>query len=420
MISKQPKTFTFINNERLCAIIESAEKRLIYAAPSISESVAKSLYGFAKRDGENAALRVIIDADADAFRLGFGEPAGLELLTQNRVDVRHAAGLRIAIIMADERAWVYSPTPEIILEQPSTNINNAIQVSLEFAEQILLSVAPDVHHRSSDKILSQDIIAENLTPEIGVESLTTEDMIKVTQELKENPPQKFDAMRKVRVYQGYIQFAELSLTGCRLTSHTINIPNSLLNIAENSDLKNRVRSTCRLVENTSEFSNKVKVIQDKVKNLRDDYLKSLGKRYGSVILRKERKEFDKQVLVIQEDLNKLSETVKDDLGKEIESSREKLIVMLLPGFIQNPPQRLKSQLFGEIDKEVARKFIGDELDKQIPTVDKLIGEMKLNCDFKDVTFEMLNDEDFIKLIEAKYPYNNFAKLYSEQEAIGQR
>lgn len=46
--------------------------------------------------------------------------------------------------------------------------------------------------------------------------------------------------------------------------------------------------------------------------------------------------------------------------------------------------------------------------------------MKLNCNYKDVTFDTLNDEDFVKAIEARYPYNNFTKLYSEQETIGQR
>ncbi|MGI8653867.1 MAG: hypothetical protein ACR2LC_01465 [Pyrinomonadaceae bacterium] len=411
------KTFTFINNEKLCAIIEAAAQHIIYAAPSIAESVARSLCNFGSRNAD-AALRVIVDAKAEVFRLGFGEQAGLALLADKQIDIRRAEGLRIAVLIADENAWVYSPTPEIIFEQPNTTINNAIQVSVEFAEQILLSVAPDVHLQSVNEFSS--IIAEDLTPEIGAETLTAQDLTKIDRDLKENPPQKFDATRKVRVYQGYLQFVELSLTGCRLASHTISIPTSLLNIAENSDLKNRVRSTCRLVDDTSQFSGKVKVIEDKVRKLRDDYLKSLGKRYGSVILRKQREQFDEQVAAIQQDLKKLSETVKEELGKEIANSREKLITMLLPGLMKNPPKKLESGLFIDLNEKVAAQFIGDELDRQIPATDKLIGEMRLDCDYKDVTFEMLNDGAFIKAIEEKYPYNNFAKLYAEQETIGQR
>ncbi len=56
--------------------------------------------------------------NAEVFRLGFGEQAGLVLLSEKQIDIRRAAGLRIAVLAADENAWVYSPTPEIIFEQP--------------------------------------------------------------------------------------------------------------------------------------------------------------------------------------------------------------------------------------------------------------------------------------------------------------
>src|SRR3982751_1431598 len=115
------KTFTFINNEKLCEIIEDASQHIIYAAPSIAASVAQSLCGFAERNTD-AALRVIVDANAEAFRLGFGEQAGLTFLADKRIDIRRATGLRIAVLVADENAWVYSPTPEIIFEQPNTDI----------------------------------------------------------------------------------------------------------------------------------------------------------------------------------------------------------------------------------------------------------------------------------------------------------
>jgi hypothetical protein len=146
----------------------------------------------------------------------------------------------------------------------------------------------------------------------------------------------------------------------------------------------------------------------------------LGKRYGTVILRKERQVFDNKVAEIQNELKQLSVAVEVELTKEIKNSREKLIEMLLPGVMKNPPQRLKSGLFGDMDEAIARKFIGKELDKKLPKANKLIGEMHLNCDYKDVTFEMLNDEAFIKAIKEKYEYNDFEKLYLEEETMGQR
>jgi hypothetical protein len=419
MNGNEPKTFTFINNVRLCEIIGSAERHIIYAAPSIAKSVAEALCEFRVRV-DDGSLRVIIDADPEPFRLGFGEPEGLRLLADKHVDIRRAEGLRIAVLLADKNAWVFSPTPEIIFEQPSSRINNAIQVSMDFAEQILLSIAPDIYLNSEDEILNERIVADNVVAEIGLDKITTGDLVNIDQQLKENPPQKFDATRKVRVYQGYFQFVELSLTGCRLSAHTINIPKSLLNIAEDSDLRDRVRSTCKLVDDTSEFSKKVKVIEDKVKKLRDDYLRSLGPHYGNVILRKQREALDKEVKSIQAELKTLSETVQEDIEKEINNSREKLVKMLLPGFMENPSKRLMSELVTDLNEAIASEFIREQLDKEIPAVDSLIGEMLLNCNYKDVTFEMLNDRKFIEAIESKYKRTNFPKLYSEEQAIGTR
>lgn len=413
------KIFTFINDEKLCAIIESAQEHIVYAAPSVSQRVAASLCAFVENN-RKADLRVIVDADAEAFRLGFGEYAGLEMLADKRIVIRCAKGLRIAVLAVDKQAWVYSPTPEIIFDQPNADINNALQVSVEFAKQLLLSVAPDVYLKSAEGNSGESSAAEDAVPEIGVKVLTNQDLAIIDHELRENPPQKFDAARKVRVYQGYFQFVELNLTGCQLNRHTINIPQSLLNIAQDSNLQNRVRSTCRLVDDTSAFSRKLKNVETQVRELRKQFVKSLGDKYGSVILRRAREDFEKEVENIRSNLKNLRNEVKDELQKEIDNSRENLVTMLLPGVMSNPPKALTAQLFGQLTDETARKFIADELDKKIPETESLIGEMKLNCYYKDVTFETLNDKDFIKAIEAKYPYNNFAKLYSEQEAIGQK
>jgi hypothetical protein len=130
--------------------------------------------------------------------------------------------------------------------------------------------------------------------------------------------------------------------------------------------------------------------------------------------------FEQELEKARQVLDKLREEVTADLQKEIDNSRENLVEMLLHGVMTHPPKALTGQLFNELSEQTAKQFIRDELDKEIPEVDSLIGDMKLNCNYKDVTFETLNDADFIKAIEEKYPYNDFAKLYSEQETIGQR
>ncbi len=418
MNGNENKTFTFINNEKLCEIIKSARNHIIYAAPSISEAVAHSLCKF-KENNQDASLRVIIDANAEVFRLGFGEQAGLIHLNEKQIDIRRASGLRIAVLAADENAWVYSPTPEIIFEQPTARINNAIQVSVEFAKQILLSVAPDVSLVQEKDILDESFLPFDLTPEIGAAVLSEWDIEKIDIELKANPPRKFDATRKVRVYQGYIQFVELSLSGCRLTGQTVTIPKYLVGIDDNN-LRDRVKATCRMMDGKGNFSIKIKSIEEMVRRLRNKYLKSLGERYGSVILRRDRKEFDEQFNATREELKELCASTLEDLKKEIATSRQKLIELLLPGVMKNAPTDEFGYAILFICKEEAARFIGDELDKQMPDAAKLLDKMQLICDYKEVTFEMLNDAEFVRLIEEKYPEEKFARLYWEEETIGKR
>ena len=414
------KTFTCVNNDMLCSIIESATKHIIYAAPSIWENVAKSLCAFCEKN-ENANLRIIIDADPDAFRLGFGNQAGLKLLVDKQLEIRRATGLRIAVLVADEQAWVYSPTPQIIFEQPTQKISNAVKVNVEFAKQILLSVAPDISIVPKEDILEESIIAVDLTPEIGVEVFTKQDIEIIEIEMEKNPPREFDADREVRVYQGYIQFVELSLSGCRLVGQTITIPKYLLEISDDK-LRERVKTTCRMIQNKGGFSAKMQVIEAKVRKIRQEFLKSLGERYGSVMLRRRQEEFDKKLNEIQEELKKLCDTIKEDLDKELLDNRESLIEMLLPGLMRmkNPPADLESTHFGEVDEGLARRHIRYELNKQMPYVEDLISGMKLICDYKDVTFKMLDDKEFTKLIEEKFPEEKFEKLYSEEQTISEK
>ncbi|HEV7646116.1 MAG TPA: hypothetical protein VGO50_19425 [Pyrinomonadaceae bacterium] len=97
---------------------------------------------FADSD-KDIAGRIIIDAHPASYWDGFGEIDGLILLTEANFEVRKATGLRIGVLVIDEKAWVFSPTPEIIFDQPDENTFNAIEVSRDFAQQILVSIAPE-------------------------------------------------------------------------------------------------------------------------------------------------------------------------------------------------------------------------------------------------------------------------------------
>lgn len=421
MNHEERKTFTFINNDKLCQIVRAAKSHIIYAAPSISESVAESLCEFTANN-QNVALRIIIDADPDAFRLGFGEHAGLVLLTEKGIDIRRAEGLRIGIIAADENAWVYSPTPEIIFEQPTHLFNNAIQVSIDFAKQILFAVAPDMRITTDEDILDENFITTDLMPEIGIDKISETDLETIEIELKKNPPEKFDAARKVRVYKGVIQFVKLQLSGCRLGSLTVTIPEKLLDIisVSNTDERLKIKSTFRLIDEEADFSSKLKKIAEQVNDLRGEFLIPLGERYGSIIVVEKRQSFDEKVVSIQQQIKDLRKTIKESIEKEIQNGRQRLINIFLPIVVKNLPIELHPILLWENVEQKSVQYIEAILNKIIPDTSEMIRGINLVCDYKDVTFEMLNDSDFTNLIGQFLPKEKFPKLYSEEKVIGKK
>ena len=120
-------------------------------------------------------------------------------------------------------------------------------------------------------------------PEIAYETFNTEDMDEIEADLKKYPPQQFDLARQVNVYSSYIQLVELSLEGTHLTRHTISIPQELLNLTSNDSDRDQLKASYQLIRSDSDLSGKT--MHDRVKALRDKYLKPLGSSYGTVILK---------------------------------------------------------------------------------------------------------------------------------------
>src|SRR5438477_9760238 len=100
------KTFSFINNDSLVEVISSAERYVIFAAPSISYSVAEAIVQRCHNKSDLRS-RIVLDVDSDPMRLGFGEVDALTTLHHNGIEVRHAPGLRIGVVVVDDNAWVF-------------------------------------------------------------------------------------------------------------------------------------------------------------------------------------------------------------------------------------------------------------------------------------------------------------------------
>ncbi|WP_300057986.1 hypothetical protein [Sulfitobacter sp.] len=86
----------------------------------------------------------------------------------------------------------------------------------------------------------------------------------------------------------------------------------------------------------------------------------------------------------------------------------------LPLAEQTPPDGAIG-LFGSDVK----KWLENELEKAFPKSDDLIKNMTLSVDFKDVTYETLQDPHFIQAIKNAFPGQDWEKAHSEYRAAGE-
>jgi len=106
------RTFTVATDAAVISLIENAARRLVVIAPALSRAVANAL---AARfdDLERLDIRVILDADAEVYRLGFGEREALEVIrdaaSRSLLDLRVQPGVRIGVIISDEDTMVFAP-----------------------------------------------------------------------------------------------------------------------------------------------------------------------------------------------------------------------------------------------------------------------------------------------------------------------
>lgn len=403
-----------MGDEEIWDIIGGAREKVIFAAPSFSAKIANAFWINAELKGE-VSQRIIVDANAEALRLGFGELKGLKEVADLGIDIRTAPGLRIGVLVVDNRAWVFSPTPEIIFEQPNVKTFNAVAVSKDFAQQILVSIAPGLSVDKSDP-LGNVVIPDSLEPEIGGKPVTSVEIEKIETELKAAPPQKFDLQRQVNVYNAYFQFVEIHLSNCNIGSFTIPISDQLVTIVDDNEVSRRLSAKYKLVEPDSKIKKDLKGITDSVNDLRKEFTIHISEKLGRV-LEKERKEaFEKQADKIQKWIETVTGDIEEDLRCEIAANCEKLAKVLVPIVIKREPRYLRNRLAGDFSNQnrVSDVIVGTLMpsDKMIKN---LVDGMKLEIAYKDITYEMLNHEDFVQRIKSVEPSR--AELFEEGPAL---
>jgi hypothetical protein len=195
-----------ISDEAAARSIRTARNRAVYATPGVTDTVAAALIEACGRLGR-AKVRVVLDGSANALRLGYGQADSMSMLLEHGVDVRVEPGLRVSLLVVDDKAAVFM-LPAMLVEDPNLPRGpNALILPSDQVDGILRTVAPDLSSGQTEDAGGSQL------PQIGRSSLSAEQVKKVEAELVNNPPQRFDLARTLNVFNAYVEFIECKRAG---------------------------------------------------------------------------------------------------------------------------------------------------------------------------------------------------------------
>lgn len=409
--------FASLSTTKVARLIGTANRRVIFASPGVRLLAAEALIDAARKVGADRIL-VATDCDEKIMRMGYGEIEAVQRLRDAGVTVRQSSGFRSAVLICDDRGWVYTPVALYLEPEPqSDETPNALRLSPEQVEEIAIRLAPAELEAAIQQASTSHERArlQEVGIEVGIEAVTEQQIAAVAANLKEAPPVSFDVARQVRVFQPYIQYVELNLVGCAIERRRVEIPKSIQKLGGSGNLKDRLRTTFDLIERDSKLSSKG--VEDELRVIRDNFTRSLGKPWGRVMLRTMREILDARVILLHTKLEKHKASVQEKLAAHIKKSRQEVVEYYSPIVAKNPPDELVGQLLSpKPSKEEIRMWLDFQLDRVFPKSEALIADMRLDVQFRDVTYETLNEPGFGEALRNAYPHVNWDKPYNEFKA----
>lgn len=425
-------TFSVADDKTLIELITQARRRLVYLAPGVSEPIARAI---AQRLPEQGLLDInlILDLDPEVYRLGYGTVEGLDLLQKaviaNGSYLRSQPGLRIGLVISDERLLVFTPIP-LLVEAGSTSPAkpNAISLGEHPAEQLAAATGA-----SAEMLLSQ--------AEIGQAPVTPEQVMSTLDELKRIPPKPFDLQRIQRVFSSRVQYVEVEVMRYRLAGRAVPLPKDLL--VADREIQRRLKNSFKLFDNpdaievmieapvitpAGERKEKLKlrygqrVLEDDRRRLTERWLYSVHG-YGMLLFREDRARFDQEIEAFTERVAAYGQSMKCYLESHDQVALDPILGGLVETVMKEPPSRYALNGIDIRDRSALANAIRTDLDVAFKDLRNSINP-KVTVVYKEVSYESLSDPQFRKGLEEALRRKNkqalVDELFSEYDAVREK
>lgn len=470
------QAFTTLNTAQIAHQIAQTRQRVVVAAPGIHQGIADALAAVGIRLGWSKTT-VIVDCDGEAVRLGYGELKTLEQIQQAGCTLRHCAHLRVGVLIVDQRAWIFAPTPTYAEAEPSADTPNAVEVAPAQVWPLIQAVLPQVpkeevatvepadetavtaseEHPNEDnpsaaqeESLSEALQdravpektepmptkqgtpeessfvphqTENAEPEIGRQPVSSELLRHVKEDLEKNPPVEPDRARKIRVLNSKFRLLNLHFKGFQFGNRKIPLKPEDLGITKD-DLKRRVGGQWTLFDRDLNDA-KLKKIVDPLKaeweQIKTQYTCSLGEPFGRAILQDQLPAFRKEMNdFINIKIQEAKAALEGELEAALEESKSRLRAMISDHSRTNPEI---GRIFGVMtdpglrEKQITNMAAGRVEKLKFPNAQDLVEDMVIDCPEFNVSETLLDHPQFKERVKQAF-HLDIDDLTQIEDAVG--
>jgi hypothetical protein len=202
-------------------------------------------------------ITVCLDFDERVMRMGFGELAAVKTLRDAGIVVNSTSGLRTGLVIVDHQGYIFTPTALYLeTEGRPADAPNAMRLSKDQVTEALarLSPAAKAIAIAFAKTEEERQHMREQAVEVPSTKVIDEEFAAVGKRLEEAPPVQFDIARQVRVFNAYLQYVELKLSGAAIQRHRLAMPasaalhvHSITSSARPSSVSGKVRPSALAV-----------------------------------------------------------------------------------------------------------------------------------------------------------------------------
>ena len=406
------KSFT---EDEFCQLILQTKESLYICLPLLHPKVMAAIDQLHDKRHGKVSINIGLDFNAETFRQGYGEIGAYEDKWMVGYNVLQMSDNRISFVITDSMGYFLFFESRYLLPADKVTLNavfldpiSIVRLKHHFFRAFKKAELSD---QLANAIIEESNQLKNIEAEfqkagvITTSEIDQDTIASVKESLKRNPPLKPDYKRIVEYYSNKFQYSKLEFKGSNLQHRKVDLPKDVLPIMD-AELKEKLETKLNLFDKKDEdkcFA-PLSTYKAKIAAVREKYFTKIKSREESLISKLHKGEFIKEYEVLEKELIKVKADIINEIAKQIDSTKERLIVDLRDFFIANPqalfpkhPSLWQNSDYVESEAIVcANDLVYNPKKIKWPKAHLLVEEFKLSVQYSDITIEDLKSNDFIK------------------------